>query len=936
MFTSMNRLRVSFFLFALLLNVGVIFGHLLAPTIRASLDPQKFILDEGNAFKVVLRSLLPLKPFVIVSDSLGTPQASGLQLLENGHLLGPPHSLPRMIRQRGSGMYSHLVDALYFSSSDGSDPRTNGYTYSIHVPSQLHVGVWIAAWFFLSISIVPFFPAVVTILFQSVRAGLGLLGDVCKRGLGHLTNIDMRSSRSVRLGLLLVAVALNIALALAAYLAPPVQAQLASQHIIPDKGYAYVVSLAHLRRFLYILPLDDAGAETRSSLQLFENGRSLGPPHCVHMAIQQEGGGRFSHWGDYLLFSSSDGSDPRTNGYRYEVRGSMRVQVGLWMLGVGLLIAGVLLASGKPAMALLLKLLLPYRTPLPKTWLVYGIVLSLVLAWMITLHRWHTGTTTSLLVAGTLPVSDAFCYWSCAHIFFGMSNQDHLLQNDWCFRRAIYPNFLATLLALSNWHMATVLLLQGALVVLAIFSLCFSAIRLVGLTGSGLMFMLLFSFATKNAFPLLMTEVIGLIAGTVALALLLQGANTGKSGLLCGGMALLSIGMAARAGAMLVLPAVLFWVATYVKVRGFRWVIALSVFVLALSAGFGLQALILALNGASPKMAFGNFATTLYRMSIGAENWSAALSDHPELFASLPESEAFQMLYRNAFHNLLVQPSVFLLTYLKEAQQYMTYVLGFGYPAPWHKILITFFLLGFVRCIWGWRNSWHRLLALATAAELVSAPLIVGDGADRVFAASIGIRAVVTALGFAVLVQSAWSVSTKRRGKPINTPCRELATRDPKPWLAISLGCVIVMASLLPNTPLLNFARLGPLPPPVCAPGQEPVVARLDRESLTLGVVNERSDASVFPVRLPAASLKAGTAGLWFGDEFFRLEPGTLVIQAVNRTAKNFGQIRTLLWRGSMPASGSIVQLCVDPADSIALAEVPYASVRWISELKSY
>jgi hypothetical protein len=358
------------------------------------------------------------------------------------------------------------------------------------------------------------------------------------------------------------------------------------------------------------------------------------------------------------------------------------------------------------------------------------------------------------------------------------------------------------------------------------------------------------------------------------------------------------------------------------------------VFVLALSAGFALQSLIVALNGGSPKTSFGSFSMVFYRLSIGAENWSVALSDHPEL-ASLPEAEAFRMLYSYAFKNLLLQPSVFFLTYIKEAQEHIPYLLGFGYPAPWPKILITFFLLGFVRCLWGWCDSWHRLLALAAAAELVSAPLIVGDGGDRVFAASIGIRAVVTALGFAVLMQGLWLVSAKSRGKPIETPDRELSTIEPKPWLAISLGYVVVIALLLPDTPLLNFARLAPLPPPVCATGQEPMVARLDRESLTLRVVKERSEASVFPVRLPVTNLKTGTAATWFGKDFSRLESGTLVVQAINRTAEKFGQIRTLVWRGPLPAGGATVQLCVDPSNAINLAEVAYASIRWISELKS-
>ena len=59
--------------------------------------------------------------------------------------------------------------------------------------------------------------------------------------------------------------------------------------------------------------------ESASRLVIFEDGHPLGPAHASHADIRQLGGGRFSHWGDQVYFSASDGSDPRTNGRRYTV-----------------------------------------------------------------------------------------------------------------------------------------------------------------------------------------------------------------------------------------------------------------------------------------------------------------------------------------------------------------------------------------------------------------------------------------------------------------------------------------------------------------------------------------------------------------------------------------------------------------------------------------
>jgi O-methyltransferase len=64
---------------------------------------------------------------------------------------------------------------------------------------------------------------------------------------------------------------------------------------------------------------DDLILPNRSNLRVFEDGIELGPPHSLHDDITAHGGGRFSHWGRWLMFSSSDGSDPRTNGRSYGI-----------------------------------------------------------------------------------------------------------------------------------------------------------------------------------------------------------------------------------------------------------------------------------------------------------------------------------------------------------------------------------------------------------------------------------------------------------------------------------------------------------------------------------------------------------------------------------------------------------------------------------------
>ncbi len=81
-----------------------------------------------------------------------------------------------------------------------------------------------------------------------------------------------------------------------------------------DSGYAYKIG--------YNLPEsgDSNTAPRVSTLRLFENGVELGPAHSVHADIRNYGLGQFSHWGTELFFSTSDNSNPLTNGRKYTYR----------------------------------------------------------------------------------------------------------------------------------------------------------------------------------------------------------------------------------------------------------------------------------------------------------------------------------------------------------------------------------------------------------------------------------------------------------------------------------------------------------------------------------------------------------------------------------------------------------------------------------------
>jgi glycosyltransferase involved in cell wall biosynthesis/2-polyprenyl-3-methyl-5-hydroxy-6-metoxy-1,4-benzoquinol methylase len=84
---------------------------------------------------------------------------------------------------------------------------------------------------------------------------------------------------------------------------------------IRNIGHAWTVQLPAN------VPDGDGPDDTpKSNLRLFEDEVELGPPYAPHDEIRQLGGGRYSHWGRALYFSTSDNTSPLLNGRSYAIR----------------------------------------------------------------------------------------------------------------------------------------------------------------------------------------------------------------------------------------------------------------------------------------------------------------------------------------------------------------------------------------------------------------------------------------------------------------------------------------------------------------------------------------------------------------------------------------------------------------------------------------
>ncbi|MBX3354377.1 MAG: hypothetical protein KF724_01610 [Phycisphaeraceae bacterium] len=122
----------------------------------------------------------------------------------------------------------------------------------------------------------------------------------------------------------------------AAWRGEPAQGVIDPARVRHDGGQAFAAPLTERPARWLAIPNDGAGLSVIEVVEVDGAKRTpLGPGHAPPDLVRERGGGAFNHWGE-LLFSSSDGSDPRTNGRRYEWTSatSLHPRLGLLMLAI--------------------------------------------------------------------------------------------------------------------------------------------------------------------------------------------------------------------------------------------------------------------------------------------------------------------------------------------------------------------------------------------------------------------------------------------------------------------------------------------------------------------------------------------------------------------------------------------------------------------------
>lgn len=216
--------------------------------------------------------------FQYPADTSKNNRASELRLYENGKLLGPAHSSRSDVSSKGNGRYSHTNGVLFFSSSDGSDPRTNDHTYTATYYGVPKAFLHILRIMFLVLTVAMFM--LVTILLRRF---------IWIRIFGSAVGFLVFSFVLANFMQIFPAYKFDIPTNL-------IQANSA-------KGYIVDISVLQYEKHFFELKSDSNDEPKSSTISLFLNGQPFGTPHSNHAKIRETGDGGFSHWGYYLVFS---------------------------------------------------------------------------------------------------------------------------------------------------------------------------------------------------------------------------------------------------------------------------------------------------------------------------------------------------------------------------------------------------------------------------------------------------------------------------------------------------------------------------------------------------------------------------------------------------------------------------------------------------------
>jgi hypothetical protein len=793
-------------------------------------------------------------------DGLRHARRSGTRLYEGERRLGPPHRPHEFIQTDGLGQFSHWGATLSFSSSDNSDPRTNGRIYRVSTAATLS-------------SAVTSFWSLCLAATAGLACWLRRTGGTSSQG-SPRTWFVLGLAATVATYYLLVRFSSDSELA----------GSLTRARLLLLWAASFGVSL--LVAWQVGVLLTDFGQDSVRSI-----GRSWA-------ALFSRANQPFTRagWSGVLLRASS--------------------------LAVPLLVFAIVLRAPLPNSILIASYF--FATPvvvpfglalwccfLRRDWLGTIAALTVTMALFalpLAALWWHIGSHYNA-IGGLLPFSDASGYYYDAR---------RLLEGHrfgWSSRRPLYAGSLATLLALTGQNLQITLAVFVALNAVAASLLARELRHSHGPAAAVVATMVLFLFyRIEGGLGTTLTENLGLAMGTIGFAALWRGSRIKDLFGVSVGLGLLTIALMARAGAFFVLPAIVLAVVVAFR-ENRRWLKAgiTACAAVALSAALTLVVSRLLSDPSGDQTAFSNFSYSLYGLVVGGKGWNQVLVDHPRA------AEGAQ-IYTLAWQAFLARPMGIVEGSLKMLNTYFNpagpfHMLAFvhdGSFRPWLQMLCYgLCAVGLITAARKWRDAPNTVALAALLGHIASIPFVPPiDAGLRVYAATVPILAVLVSIGTAELLRG-----LRRLARIVRLPVQPHWSRESDAAAGGRLSAVvgIAIAALVLAGPLviLSVSRSPNLPSPRCVDGNAGAVVRLSAGSF-LRIGSDLTDLDGTGLRVPDVrrnEIRASAKATELKNDVERFTAG--------QTMANLYDLKTgrLVWlvaptNGAVSLSPGLFQVC--------------------------
>ncbi|BCY16263.1 hypothetical protein hrd7_01120 [Leptolinea sp. HRD-7] len=446
---------------------------------------------------------------------------------------------------------------------------------------------------------------------------------------------------------------------------------------------------------------------------------------------------------------------------------------------------------------------------------------------------WRTGTHGVYDVFGLLPWFDSTGYYSES-----LRLLDGGIFSQIAARRPIFPALFSALLLITGRNLRTTILLLTLISGLSTWIL----VRQIKSSDKNAVLpavttALLFLFYRKFNGAVL-TDTLGYSLGVLSLAFLWNAISSKRFSSVLAGLFCLTLGQAARPGAVFTLPLLFLWIVFLFETH-VRWWKRGVLAALVVISGLLVNVTVTAVLAPGVSASYANFSYQVYSLVNGGTGWHKALEDHPELFNGKDEGEAARQILRISWNTFQKDPSKAVNTSLRAVGAFFSAAPSSAYNyldtsstprevSPQTALLEfslrwlanVLLIISLIMAVFFRRDERLTLLFALNTGVILSLPIAAPWDIENMRAYSVSIAGLALGVGYVVLFLS-WKATRRSVAK-------ESETNGIVIGLAYGLAAMLLTGILV--IPLvIRITAVVPEESTIhCPNGQETFVTRID------------------------------------------------------------------------------------------------------------